>query len=351
MVTAQAQSGQPYFAAESWVPDGPGLDPLNLNFDLVSGIPVHGRVTDQSTQKPPKTAVVEYYPLFPNVHTAKITTRMTAASTAVIRPDGSYSLVVLPGPGIVCVAASPFQAYAVATLDGRELVRLFNDVESSNSLPNGSNYRPGQNPRTTVGVCCVNRYHALSLIKPEERMESLVLDLTVQPARTLRGALAGLDGKPLTGVRVVGLIPTPEDEVLESASFTVTALNPRRRRDLYFHHEKLGLGKFLTIQGDETKPLTVQLEPCGTVVGRIVDKRGKPVPGVNVGLLRHADYYTLTISAAATHANGRFRLEGLVPGPKYSFTQNSSRRLLKDVGEMQVESGRSKDLRDLVLGD
>jgi protocatechuate 3,4-dioxygenase beta subunit len=350
-VTAQPRTGQPYFAAEAWVTDGPGLDPLTLNFDLVSGIPVHGRVTDQSTQKPPRTAVVEYYPLFPNVHSAKLRAGMMAASSGVIRPDGSYSLVVLPGPGIVCVAASPFHAYAVAVLDSTELVSLFNDVQSSNSLPNGSNYRPGQNPRTSVGVFCVNRYHALSLIKPGERAESLVVDLTVRPARTVLGTVAGLDGKPLTGVRVVGLIPTPEDEVLESASFTVTALNPRRCRDLYFHHEKLGLGKFLTIQGDETKPLAVQLEPCGTVVGRILDKAGKPMPGVNVGFLRHADYYTLTVSAAATDANGRFHLEGLVPGPKYSFTHNSSRRLLKDVGEMQVESGRSKNMGDLALGN
>jgi RNA polymerase sigma factor (sigma-70 family) len=351
MVTAQPQGGQPYFAAETWVRDGPGLGPLTLNFDLVSGIPVHGRVTDQATQKPPRTAVVEYYPLFPNVHSAKITTRSTAASTAVIRPDGTYGLVVLPGPGIVCVAASPFQAYAVAILDGRELVSLFNDDQSSNSLPNGNNYRPGQNPRTAVGVCCVNRYHAMSLIKPGERAESLVLDLTVQSARTLRGTVAGLDGKPLTGVRVVGLIATPEDEVLGSASFTVMGLNPRRSRDLCFRHEKMDLGKYLTIQGDETNPLTVQLEPCGTVVGRILDKAGKPIPGVHVGVDRRADYYTLTTFTSLTDAHGRFQMKGLVPGPKYTFTHNSSRRLLRDVGEVEVESGRSKDLGDVVLGD
>jgi RNA polymerase sigma factor (sigma-70 family) len=358
MVTAQSLTGRPYFAAEVWVPEVPSLDPLTLNFDLLSGIPVQGQVRDQSSQKPPRTARVEYYPLFPNAFSSRLTNGLImAASSAVIRPDGSYSLAVLPGPGILCVVASPSDAYGVAMLDTKELASLFNEVqELTNPLPNGSNHRPGQNPRTALGagrqgVCCVNRYHALSLIKPAEWAESLVVDLTVQPARTLRGTVAGLDGKPLTGVRVVGLIPTPEDEVLESASFTVMGLNPRRSRDLYFHHKKMGLGKFLTLQGDETKPLTVQLEPCGTVVGRILDKAGKPVTSVNVGLLRHADYYTLTISSAATEANGRFRLEGLVPGPKYSFTHNSLRRLLKEVSEVDVESGRSKDLGDLVLGD
>ena len=52
-----------------------------------------GRVTDQSTQKPPLRAVVQYYPLFPNHHSSEIANGFLAASSAVIQPDGSFKAV------------------------------------------------------------------------------------------------------------------------------------------------------------------------------------------------------------------------------------------------------------------
>jgi RNA polymerase sigma factor (sigma-70 family) len=343
LVLAQPQTGQPYFAASAQVPEGAGPDPLTVDFDLVSGIPLSGRVTDQSTQKPPRMAVVEYYPLFPNPHSSKITNGFLAASSAVVHPDGSYRLVVLPGPGAVCVAASPRNSYAVARVDDKELATLVND---------GINHDGGHNPLTAVGaggqdILCVNKYNILSFIDPNETAGFLALDLTLQPARTLQGTVLGPDGEPLTGVRVVGLTAMPYDEMLESASFRVMGLNPRRTRELFFDHGGKNLGKVLTIQGDETRLLQVQLEPCGTVIGRLVDKAGKPVRGVQVGFYRPGDLYIRLNTA--TNADGRFRMEGLVPGAKYSLT--SSRPPLKDLGWVEVESGRSIDLGDLPLAD
>jgi hypothetical protein len=198
-------------------------------------------------------------------------------------------------------------------------------------------------------VLRAERFSALALIHPEETAKSLALDLRVQPAGTLRGTVAGPDGKPLTGVRVLGLKAMPEDDVLDSATFTVRGLNPRRSRDLWFHHEKLGLGRFLTIQGNETTPLMVQLEPCGTVVGRVVDRGGTPVPGAKVSFGRYAGSYTQGVAALETDGQGRFRVD-LVPGPRYTFWEGP-RRLLRNVGDVEVESGRSRDLGDLVVDD
>src|SRR5262245_48537563 len=118
---AQPQTGQPYFAAKTSVPDRPGFDPLTVDIDLVGGIPLSGRATDKATGKPPRAGMVEYYPLFPNRHSASLThCPVFAASSSIIQPDGSYHLVALPGPGVVCVAASPRNSYAVAAVDDRE---------------------------------------------------------------------------------------------------------------------------------------------------------------------------------------------------------------------------------------
>jgi hypothetical protein len=85
----------------------------------MSGIPLRGRVTDRDSGKSPKRGVVVYYPLFPNAHSAALqkTTSYMAASSTPLRPDGSYSLPVLPGPGVVMAVACPRDWYASAALD------------------------------------------------------------------------------------------------------------------------------------------------------------------------------------------------------------------------------------------
>jgi hypothetical protein len=342
-VMAQPQAGQPYFAAKTSVPDRPGLEPLTVDLDLVGGIPLSGRVTDQASGKPPQAAVVEYYPLFPNLHSSKITNcTAMAPSSAVLQPDGSYSLVVLPGPGVVCVAASPRDSYAVAHVDERELADLFHD---------GRNHGGNQGLPTAIGaararILGINAYHALALIDPNEHDKMRALDFTLQLAHTIPGTLVGPDGTPVTGVTVVGLTALAGEEVLDSASFTVQGLNPRRSRDLFFYHQGQELGQVVTVRGDETEPLTVRLAPCGSVVGRLMDQRSNPVPGVTVRLsgARGQEVVAETVRA------GRFRA-ALLPRQKYVLGIYSPRALMGRVGAIEVESGRSRDLGDLTLGD
>jgi RNA polymerase sigma factor (sigma-70 family) len=343
VMLAQAQAGQPYFAARVSIPDRPGFDPLTVDLDLAGGIPLAGRVTDRATGKPPRAAVVEYHPLFPNGHGSRLALCPDlAASSALVRPDGSYSLVVLPGPGVVCVAASPRDSYTAAAVDEKELTAFFRD---------GINRGAGQYLRTALGdgkpaMLPVSKYSAFSPINPDERAESAALDFALQPARTLRGMVVGPDGRPLTGAEVAGLTARPDDERLGGASFTVTGLNPRGTRHLAFRQAATGLGKALTVRGDETGPLTVRLEPCGSVVGRLVDKDGRPVPGVTV-CLGAGNGFGVT---AETDRDGRFRA-AVLPGQKCSLWLSNARRLLKAVGQVEAASGRSKDLGDLPLAE
>jgi hypothetical protein len=342
-LTAQPESGQPYFAATVWVAGRPGAGPVAADIDLVSGIPLHGQVTDQATGRPPRAAEVEYYPLFPNAHSGRLTNSgVQAASSSVVGADGSFCLAVLPGPGVVCVAASPRDAYAAARIDGRELDALFNDGTG----------RRGRGAATAVGekgqgILWEYRYHALSLINPNEGANSPALDIALHPARPLRGTVAGPDGRPLTGLTAFGLTAVPDEEKLGGASFTVRGLNPREVRHLVFQHPGRSLGKLLTVPGDRAEPLAVRLEPCGSVVGRTVDKGGKPVPGVYV---QFGGEVTCLGAQAETDPQGRFRV-ALVPGQRYWARLLTTRPLLRPAGDVEVEPGRVKDLGDMPLGD
>jgi hypothetical protein len=244
---------------------------------------------------------------------------------------------------VVCAAASPRDWYAVALVNEKELATLVKD---------GINGEFGYHLRIAVGVgeegiASVSRYNLLSLINPREGADSPVLDLTVERARPIQGTVVGPDGEPLAGVTAVGLTASSEEVSLESASFTIRGLNPRSTRNVYFRHDKLGLGKTLTMRGDEAEPLSVQLEPCGSVVGRLVDKSGKPVPGLRVNF--NGKDGSL-FAGAETDQQGQFRI-ALVPGRKYWFGLFPPRPLLRDDQPVVVKSGQIKDLGDLLLGD
>jgi RNA polymerase sigma factor (sigma-70 family) len=341
---AQPEQGQLYFATSSTVLDEASPDPIVEDIELIKGIPVHGRVTEQTTGKPPKAAVVEYYPVFPNPHSSKITNGPeAAASSCLVQPDGSYRLVVLPGPGVVCAAASPRDWYAAAIVDEKELATLAKD---------GIERESGTIIRAAVGadaqgVVRVSQYNVVSLINPGEGATSMALDLLLQRSRPIKGTVFGPDGKPLAGATVAGLTAFPEEVSLESASFAVWGLNPCGARTVFFHHRTQGLGKTVIVPGDQTEPLTVQLEPCGSLVGRLVDMGAKPISGQSLHL---SGKDGCLFTGAVTDHQGRF-LAALVPGRKYWLTLLPPRRLLRDDQPVELRSVEVKDLGDLSVGD
>ena len=105
-------------------------------------------------------------------------------------------------------------------------------------------------------------------------------------------------------------------------------------------HEAKHLTKAVELQGSEPSPLTVRLEPAGTITGRLVDAEGQPWAGVAVTAhlsMSPAELWTLPYEAlgrtglfgggknelftrgTATDADGRFRIAGLLPGLKYEL--------------------------------
>jgi hypothetical protein len=316
----------------------PAQGPLTVDFELLGGLPLRGRVTDQATGKPPRRAVVEYYPLPANEHRAALRPRsqMVPASSSSLGPDGSYSLAVLAGPGIVLVAASPRDSYATARLDTKELAALCKGADGGASAWAHIADRPARSPARVV-----DRYNALALINPAGRAAPAKLDFILHRARPLRGTVVGPDGEPLVGVMVCGLTSMPDPEVLPGASFTVEGLNPQVPRRLIFYHGEKRLGKALTLRAEQPETLTVRLEPCGEVTGRVVARAGKPVAGMRVNFYRLGNGLSVLVK---TDDQGRFRA-ALVPGLKYGVPP----RLIKDFDDLVVGPGQVRDLGDLLL--
>src|SRR5262249_22999274 len=96
-----------YLPAEKPLADTGGLAPLTLDFELVRGVRVKGRVTDRQTGKP-VVAALWYFPLADNKLFKDLPGNDFYRNSSIgmrTKEDGTYSLVVLPGSGILKLGA------------------------------------------------------------------------------------------------------------------------------------------------------------------------------------------------------------------------------------------------------
>jgi RNA polymerase sigma factor (sigma-70 family) len=324
--------------------DTPGLGVLNGDVEMLRGLTLRGTVTDKATGKPVPQARVEYYPLFgnPNVPAAGVAGEWAPCSLATTEADGTYVLTAFPGPGVIAVADPNKGAYRHAVVTKQEVKDFFKTPVHSTYAEGFLTTVTGTNNTWAIRQ---EDYHALGLAEPGEKDEGLVKDIALERPRTVAGRVVGPDGQPVSGAAVFGLVLGGQ-EALKGSEFTVRGLNPRDSRSLILYHAGKKLGFFLSeLCGDTAGPVTVKLQPCGSVSGRVVDKEGKPQAGARVEYMGSAGLANGTkLESVTTDKEGRFRVEGLVPGLPYVLFPADP----PPINVAPLKSGEQKDLGDLV---
>jgi hypothetical protein len=345
----------PYFVTCRSVPDTAGLDPLRADVDCVPGIPLRLKLIDKETGKPPVGAEVAYWPIYPNPHVREVPGYAPVRGSGpynqgVLQSDGTYLLGVLPGPGAVVVRTAEGR-YRPACVDPE----VFFGVERKktgegmaygdrNSLYIASGEGTGGLPQS--------QFSAIVLVNPPDDSGPLAAEAVLErdPRREVR--VLGPDGQLLAGA-------TAEGEGAESTRtpgvMTVSGLNPLRPKRFHFRHAGRKLVGFLLARGDETEPYTVHLQPWGTITGRLVDAQGRPRPDAE---LMSTDWGAAMNDPARgilppikTDAQGRFRVEGLVPGQSYTGNAVGEEALKRGFGvvidRVVLKPGETRDLGDV----
>jgi RNA polymerase sigma factor (sigma-70 family) len=336
--------GAPYLPSAARAGADTGFEPVTQNFALKRGVVIRGRVTDKATGKAVR-AHVDYFAFADNPHLREAP---GFSQTGVARPasrhqetdpDGRFTLVGLPGRGILAAKASEntaaryvlgVGAHEIAGLDKRGLFH------------------------TVPFICSALRYQTLAEINPAPGTETVLCDLVLDPGKTVIGSVVDSDGKPLEGVTIEPSWGAAfRAENLPSARFRLPAIDSRHPRPFFFHHVEKSLGAAVLFRGDESMPVTVRLQKCGSLSGRLVDEDGLPRARVRVtgyiqeGQLNITEGWYGFVSAM-TDKDGRFRIEGVIPEVRLSLaTQDVNAITGRLTTDVELRPGETKDLGDL----
>jgi hypothetical protein len=180
-----------------------------------------------------------------------------------------------------------------------------------------------------------------------------VRDIVLDPGRTVTGTIVDPDGRPVTGAKidsVFGVWFHVKD--LPTAQFRISGIDPKHPRGFYVRDRAGKLGAAIVFKGDEPMPVTVRLERCAIITGRFVDEDGVPRPSWVMGTL-HKGQLNITGGVGCftegTGKDGRFRIEGVIPGLKFGVWAGSNPSFFDQhvVRELVLKPGEVRDLGDV----
>ncbi len=349
VVLATVKDGPPYLPSAQHVGDGRESGPIRKDFALKRGVLARGRVTDQSTGKPIR-ATLSYYILQDNPHLKDYPgySMVQRQRWFFTNENGDFQIAVIPGRGILGARA------------GNDSYRLGVGIDKIKGLKR----EPSKSVPALPHDLIPGNYNTLVEIDPKAEDESVRADIELDPGRTLKGKLVGPDGEPVAGALVMGaedFFQTWSGQPLPSADFEVHSLGTRDKRGLLFYHEGKQLAGAYVVKPDEKSPVTVQLERCGALTGRLVDGGSRSRAGAQMTCNRPLVSEDSRFKEGSLPSpipidkDGRFRVSGLVPGLKYSLTLwkgRSSRMIDGDVAkDVIIKAGETRDLGDIKVGE
>ncbi|HEX4072631.1 MAG TPA: M56 family metallopeptidase [Planctomycetaceae bacterium] len=349
-IAAVPNAEQPYFIQSFNVPDTPGFVPVTHDFQLKRGVWVTGRVTNKLTGKPiPASVTYSPFRSNPNATNRPEFVRRQFLhyqyGDCVTRADGSFRLVGLPGRGIVTAGALLWAARTSPHALNGTYVRGVGAAEIAGMTKDGS--FPTYGPYATSA----KRANALKEINPTPATQAVVCNLAFDPGGTMQIHTVDGKGNPIGTCSVAeglvgqGLTVGGSRE----STFDLTGLAPHESRTLMIWQTDKKIGKALKLSYDEKSPrsLTVTLEPCATVKGRLVDEDGLPVTDLSIGTEEHqgTDFPSL-LRRFKCDAHGRFVDVELLPGCD-SYSLQVSGRNLAMPDKIAVVAGKTIDLGDV----
>jgi hypothetical protein len=339
---------QPYFLHEVRVPDPPGGGAVSIEVTLHRGIWIEGKLTDGATGKPIPAARISYLPFLENKFAQAIpefgedrNTHGTEFQDRYLsKADGSFRLVGLPGRAIVGAVVVDREYMTGA---GSESIR---------GMTKGGHFETYGNP-VPAGKHWPT---VMKEIDPPAAADVIHVDLQAVAGDSVRLTVVDAKGKPVRGVRTLGMTGrgSYEREALADSEGKVTNLMPAEERTVMLRHEDRKLGKVVRVRkgDDKNGPVAVTLEPLATMTGRVVDADGSSFAGATVrpDLLPSGDF-SPHLPDVATDQAGRFHVPDVPIGCDYALAVDSMEEIKKRrfafLEKATVKPGETTDVGEI----
>ncbi len=334
-------SGQPYLHAEVSKSVKLGPETVTLNWSPRRSIFLSGRASDKVTGQP-LVGRVETLP-YPVEARGKSEQDFERTESAEQPTDdqGRYRIAAPIGKSVLAFRASNGERYRTA--------------QGAERLPF---YEPATREiRQAITPIHATAYHILQEVNVEPTAREATMDLQVDPEGTIELTILDPEGNPLGGTEVIGVGDSwGSYQRQESSKVVLMGFTPNGSRQVVVHHEGRKLAGVKIVEASQGPAQTIKLALYGEVRGRIIAPDGTPRTNVHLGAGPHfskkpkvAPFDHLPSSGVATDAEGRFRVDRLVPGLHYGASVSDRQfGLLGDLFEnFTVEPGEVKDLGDV----
>ncbi|QDV22569.1 M56 family metallopeptidase [Aureliella helgolandensis] len=333
----------------------PGDKEVSKVIPMRRGLMQRGRIVESGTGK----AIVgyfEYWPMAGNPAIAETPMLKNGDQRVAYLSDeeGDFEIPVLTGRGILTFMANEDQRFRRAV--GADAIPWPSDPEVD-----------GVMFQTYPHSLVPQNHHYLAPIdlRPGETPEFMTISLDSGMSIPVR--VIGSDGKQVTEAYVSGRRPFGGWSGTATQDFSVEGYDPAiGRRLIVFEPVSNGVAMKL-LQDRSSAGIELQLEPAGSVTGRLVDSEGEPVRDVVItssladkrpGDDLHTDLAffpnLLEGKPLLTDRDGRFVVRGLIPGMKYAASAalrsaSSNRRIGNVFVGVAVASGEVRDLGDITV--
>jgi RNA polymerase sigma factor (sigma-70 family) len=369
-------SAAPYLDRLLEVPDTAAYSPQRVEIKLTKAVTVEGRLVDQATAKGVCSNAI-FLPLesealtrFLADHPAYNPENSGPRSGVRIRghsdAEGRFKLYVPPVPGVILAGADTFRApaarYAALQINKEDRKYLRKPPREEKGMPKLHRTQGAIQEEffaTHRELIPVHWFNGYALIRPTKKDETVITTIRLNAGRTLHGKIVGPEGQPLRSVQAVGIQATDEHgpTTFPTDAYTVYALDPSRQRTVYFLHKAKNLVGTLTLKGDETKAPLVKMQAAATVVGRVLDVKGKALADMDVSIqltdaiadmLIRQTLYRGADSFTTTDAEGRFRLQGMFSDLELTVYAQRPGHRSSDVAfePVTLQAGEIRDLGD-----
>ncbi len=318
-ITALPDDDTPYFMQRVRVPEGPGLEPIEMNVDLQRGIFIRGKVTNKTTGEPVGFARFEYSPFSENP--------IGAASPAfgdeqfmefqgryLSDVNGEYQLVGLPGGGIV--GLTTLQGF-YPTGQGWEEIdesKINPETNRTNTLDRVVGYAP-------------DIHTAMKQIEVAEDQTEFNVDFAIDPGLSMPLKVVDAENQPVTDFNCERIRSNSDYKYVSDSSMVMAGAFKRgQKRYVKLVHEQREIGRALLLDSNQLapdgtleKPIEVQLLPYSHIRGKLVDGDGDPVVGAQIRMDISGGNFSMMIYGGVSDKDGKFEFRKVVPCDDYTI--------------------------------